>query len=80
LFKYLNSCYFSNFKLSDEGQYWETNDVGILKNNFAKYGALLDNFSLGLETLPIKANENIEDYFLRLSEMIGKLKRNEANQ
>ena len=70
IFKHLNKRYFSNFNFSDEGQYWETNNEEILKSNFAKYDAILDNFSLGLETLPMKANESFEDYFLRLFELI----------
>ena len=76
IFKHLNNRYFSDFKLSDEGQYWETDDEEILKNNFARYNAILDSFSLGLETLPMIANESFEDYFLRLFELIQKRDRN----
>jgi hypothetical protein len=76
MFKHLNNCYFSDFNFSDEGQYWETNDEEILKNNFAKNNAILSNFSLGLETLPMDANESFEDYFLRLFELIQKRDRN----
>lgn len=70
IFRHLNQRYFSDFKLSDEGQYWETNNEEILKGNFAKYDALLDSFHLGLETIPMKANESFEDYFRRLFELI----------
>jgi hypothetical protein len=76
IFRHLNQRYFSDFKLSDEGEYWETNNEEILKSNFAKYDALLDSFHLGLETLPMKANENFEDYFRRLFELIEKRDRN----
>lgn len=76
IFKHLNNRYFSDFKFSDEGQYWETNDEEILKNNFTKYNAILDSFSLGLETLPMNANESFEDYFLRLFELIENRERN----
>ena len=76
MFKHLNNRYFSGFKLSDEGQYWETNDEEILKSNFAKYDAILDSFHLGLETLPIKATESFEDYLMRLFELIEKRDRN----
>lgn len=78
IFRYLNKHYFLDFQLSDEGQYWETNDETILKTNFAKYNAILDSFTLGLETLPMKANESFEDYFSRLFEVIEK--RNRTNQ
>jgi hypothetical protein len=76
IFRHLNQRYFSDFKLSDEGQYWETNNEEILKANFTKYDALLDSFHLGLETLPINANESFEDYFRRLFELIEKRNRN----
>ena len=76
IFKHLNKRYFSDFKFSDEGQYWETNNEEILKSNFAKYDAILDSFHLGLETLPIKANESFEDYLMRLFELIEKRDRN----
>jgi hypothetical protein len=76
IFRHLNKRYFSDFKFSDEGQYWETDNEEILKNNFAKYDALMDNFTLGLETLPMKKDESFEDYFLRLLELIEKQKKN----
>lgn len=76
IIRHLNKRYFSDLKLSDEGQYWETNNEEILKRNFAKYNALLDSFHLGLETLPMKSNESFEDYFRRLFELIEKRDRN----
>ncbi|MGV8133736.1 MAG: hypothetical protein AB2L20_00855 [Mangrovibacterium sp.] len=76
IFRHLNQRYFSDFKLSDEGQYWETNNEEILKANFAKYDALLNSFHIGLETMPMEANESFEDYFRRLFELIEKRDRN----
>jgi len=76
IFRHLNQRYYSDFKLSDEGQYWETNNEEILKANFTKYDALLDSFHLGLETLPINVNESFEDYFKRLFDLIEKRERN----
>lgn len=76
MFKHLSKRYFSDFKFSDEGQYWETCDEEILKRNFAKYDAILDSFHLGLETSPMRANESFEDYFQRLFELIEKRDRN----
>lgn len=37
LLRYLKEKYFSVFKLSDEGMYWETMDEKILLSQFAKY-------------------------------------------
>ena len=41
LFRHLDKKYFADFNLQDEGQYWETNDLEILKSNFKKYTNLL---------------------------------------
>jgi uncharacterized protein YsxB (DUF464 family) len=74
LFRHIIQKYLTHFELSDEGEYWETNDETVLKQNFEKYTALLDNFALGLETLPIDTNESYEHYFQRLMEIVSKRK------
>jgi hypothetical protein len=73
LFRHISTKYLTNFNLSDEGEYWETNDETVLKQNFTKYTAMIDNFALGLETLPINANESFDQYFQRLMEVVSKL-------
>jgi hypothetical protein len=70
LFRYLSKKYFTDFNLSDEGQYWETNDESILRANFKKYTDLIDSVSLGLENIPIKPNENMEAYLVRLMNLM----------
>lgn len=77
IFRHISKSYLLDFQLSDEGRYWETNDETILKANFEKYNAILDSFALGLETLPMKANESFDDYFSRLFHEIEK--RNKTN-
>jgi len=72
LFKYLSAKYFTNFKVIDEGQYWETGDEKILQETFALYIELLDNFSFAFETYPKKNNEAFEVYFARLIDEIQK--------
>lgn len=74
LLRHISSKYLTNFNLIDEGEYWETNDEAILKENFKKYTSLLDNLILGLKAVPIKPDENFEQYLLRLSELISNLK------
>lgn len=66
LFRYLNKKYFADFSLSDEGQFWETNDENVLKLNFKRYTELLDGFVSAIENHPIREGEDIESYFLRL--------------
>ncbi|MFA9388759.1 MAG: hypothetical protein ACERKD_03075 [Prolixibacteraceae bacterium] len=72
LFRHISAKYLSNFNLSDEGEYWETNDENVLKQNFDRYTSLIDNFALGLETLPINTNESYEQYFQRIMDIVAK--------
>ena len=75
LFRYLSEKYLTDFKMSDEGQYWETGDEDVLRGKFKEYEALLDNFMLSLETFPVEKGEGLMDYFDRLLEHINRLKR-----
>ena len=61
--------------MSDEGEYWETNDEKVLKTNFRKYSELMDGFISAIENYPIRAGENIESYFARLIKQINDLKK-----
>lgn len=70
LFRYLNEKYFSDFKLTDEGSYWETNDVELLKTNFKRNADLINAFSSVVECMPMLPDESIEAYFERLIKLI----------
>ena len=73
LFRYLyKKHYFSEFKLVDEGEYWETGNESLLEQKFKENGDLIDNFSMALETIPIKRGESFEDYFERIIGRIDK--------
>jgi hypothetical protein len=74
-FRYLNIKYFTNFKLIDDGRYWETNDIEILKTNFKRNADLISVFSSALECIPMEADETIENYFKRLLNLIRKRKK-----
>lgn len=77
LFRYLNGKYFADFTMSDEGEYWETNDLTLLKTNFKRYTELIDGFVSAIESIPIKAGEDVESYFLRLMKEINDKKNRE---
>jgi hypothetical protein len=77
LFKYLNVKYFADFTMTDEGEYWETNDLSLLKTNFKRYTELIDGFVAAIESIPIKAGEDVESYFLRLMKEINDKKNRE---
>jgi hypothetical protein len=74
LFRYVSQKYFARFNISDEGNYWETSDENILKENFKRYSDLLHNFSAAMKNHPFRANENIESYFARLLQIIKEKK------
>jgi hypothetical protein len=75
LFRYLNEKYFADFTMSDEGEYWETNDETLLKVNFKRYTELIDGFVSAIESYPIREGEDIESYFLRLMKQINDQKK-----
>ena len=75
LFRYLNTKYYANFELIDDGGYWETNDIEILKSNFKRNGDLISGFSSALECIPMETGESIENYFVRLFNLIQKRKK-----
>jgi hypothetical protein len=79
LFRYLEKQgYFSDLKIVDEGEYWETGDEKRLKDIFSKYNNLLDQVSLALESIPTQEGESLEKYFERLMMRIHK--RNEERE
>lgn len=70
LFRYLNTKYFADFELSDEGDYWETNDLELLSTTFKRNADLINSFSDAIEIIPKNSGESIEDYFRRLIKLI----------
>jgi hypothetical protein len=70
LFRYLNRKYFADFKMTDEGSYWETNDLALLQTTFKRYTTLINGFASALEYIPIQPGETIELYFERLMKLL----------
>jgi hypothetical protein len=60
--------------MSDEGNYWETSDEEVLRENFRKYTALLDSFSTALASQLFNTNGSIGDYLKRLIKLIHEKK------
>ncbi|MDQ3111816.1 MAG: hypothetical protein M3R17_18160 [Bacteroidota bacterium] len=77
LLKYLNTKYFTDFKLIDEGQYWETGDKKLLRETFKNYEELIEAFSSSLKTMPMNSSETIEVYLERLMTIINKKNKSE---
>jgi len=70
LLKYLEGKYFQNFKVLDEGHYWETSDEKLLEDTFKKYTELIDSFASSVEIYPANPGESYEEYFKRLMNLI----------
>jgi len=66
LLRYLRPRYFSDLKVSDEGQYWETGDKGLLKETFKRYDTALQIVGTALENNSILPGETFEEYFQRV--------------
>jgi len=75
LFRYLNKKYFAEFKMSDEGSYWETNDLALLQSTFKRYTDLINGFASALEYIPVQTGETIETYFERLMKLLHDKKK-----
>ncbi|MCC5929014.1 MAG: hypothetical protein JJU28_07195 [Cyclobacteriaceae bacterium] len=70
IFEYLANKYFQVFAVLDDGEYWETKDASLLAYNFKKNQALIDQFALGLETIPINEGEDLTDFLARVGERV----------
>ena len=80
LFHYLhNKNYFTEFKLKDDGEYWETRDEQLLDQKFKENGKLIDDFSLAFETIPHKPEEDYEQYFERIIKIIADRKNDDES-
>ncbi len=75
LLKYLSQKYFQDFKLTDEGNYWETGDESILEKNFKTYNDLVDDVVHSVKNYPINTTETFTEYFERIIKMLDE-KRN----
>ena len=68
--KHLSKRYLKNFKLTDEGDYWETGDKELLTKQFSKYEVAMDIFSEALKELPAIRNETSESLIERLERLL----------
>jgi hypothetical protein len=72
LFGHLSQKYFENFRMIDEGGYWESRDEEILRENFNRYERLVDTYSEAVDKTPQQPGESLENYLERLFRRINK--------
>lgn len=70
--KHISNKYMEEIIVSDEGEYWETGDEALLRKTFKRYTALIDGFAAAMENIPVKTGESIEEFILRIAEMLKK--------
>lgn len=66
VFRYLNKNYLKDFKLIDEGHFWETGDKVLLKKTFERYTDLINGFATALSENNKKENEDLDGYLERV--------------
>lgn len=71
LLKYISKKYLENFKLSDEGNYWETGDEKLLVKQFERYDTALNILTGTLKDFPAKANETPQSLAKRLEAFLA---------
>jgi len=70
LLKYLARKYFSYLEVSDEGEYYETEDLGVLKQKFGMYGEVLDQVSSALQKTDLKKATTIPELLTMLTKAL----------
>jgi hypothetical protein len=70
ILKYISGKYLRDFKVIDEGHYWETGDEKLLQDTFKRYSDLIESFASSVENYPRKPGESFETYFARLIKQV----------
>ncbi len=70
LLEYLKNKYFSIFELNDEGMYWETKDIEVLKYQFARYNFIVHSVRNALSDFKAQPGETAESLADRLEELL----------
>lgn len=70
LLKHLAKKYLKDFTLNDEGDYWETGDEKILRQQFSRYEVAMDILRDTLEGLSAKPGETAESLVDKLERLL----------
>ena len=66
LFRYISKKYLVDFEMSDEGRYWETNDVQVLQESFNRYNFIMDQFAEAMDSFTENDKNNPESMINKL--------------
>ncbi len=70
--RYVSKNYLADFKLIDEGQFWETGDEKLLEQNLKRNGFLIDSFTDRINNEKPLTDEDIESLIKRIALQIKK--------
>lgn len=70
LLKHVQAKYFSEFELTDEGNYWETDDEAVLQKQFDKYNFLMDAVENALKDFKADKNDTPKTLAERLEKFL----------
>jgi hypothetical protein len=70
LLKYVAGKYLDEVKVTDEGNYWETESVEVLRGRFEVYIDVFDRVFDALEKTPFVPGESVQDLAARLEEVL----------
>lgn len=70
MLRYLSKSYFEEFKMTDEGYYWETGSRKTLQERFDRYNGLLDSMELGLKSSKQNPDESLVDFIKRVAKNV----------
>jgi len=65
--RYISKTYLSDFKLTDEAEFWETDNKQILVDNFTRNGLLIKNFSKNLQSTTRMPDEDLDSFIRRIA-------------
>ncbi|HRZ98040.1 MAG TPA: hypothetical protein P5084_10820 [Paludibacter sp.] len=68
--RYISNTYLTDFKLTDEAQFWETGDTTLLQKSFDRNGFLINSFKVGLKSENRLPGEKTEDFIKRIAKGI----------
>jgi hypothetical protein len=68
--RYITQKYFSQFELTDESFYWETNDEQKMLERFKVYNAMIDVFCEALESMEAVPGETPKSLADRIEELL----------
>ncbi len=80
ILRYLSKLYFAEFKLSDEGNYWETASLKTLQARFKQYNQIQDNMEIGLMATKQSPDETLEDFIKRVARDVHDREKKNGNK